>query len=107
MLLKIMARGKVGRGAILDDPMKARGLLPVIQSPCWLLELTHQAKRAKLLPLSGLFRRQICRIALICGLTGGVRGLISHGENEQQQKEYRKHQHTYFSGTHIKFSLPV
>ena len=59
MLLKIMARGKVGRGAILDSPMKARGLLPVIQSPCCLLELPHQAKEAKLLRLSALFRRQI------------------------------------------------
>ena len=82
MLLKIMARGKVGRGAMLDSPMKARGLLPVIQSQCCLLELTHQAKEAKLLPLSGLLRGQICRIALICGLTGGIRRLISHGKNE-------------------------
>ena len=65
MLLKIMARGKVGRGAILDHPMKARGLLPVIQSQCCLLELTHQAKPAKLLPLGSLSRRQICRIVLI------------------------------------------
>ena len=82
MLLKIMARGKVGRGAILDSPMKARGLVPVIQSQGCLLELIHQAKEAKLLRCGSLFRRQICRIALICGLTGGVRGLISHGENE-------------------------
>ena len=82
MLLKIMARGKVGRGAILDSPMKARGLLPVIQNQCCLLEVTHQAKEAKLLRWGSLFRRQICRIALICGLTGGLRGLISHGKNE-------------------------
>jgi hypothetical protein len=82
MLLKIMARGKVGRGGILDSLMKARGLLPVIQSQCCLLELTHQAKEAKLLRLGSLFRRQICRIPLICGLTGGLRGLISHGKNE-------------------------
>ena len=83
MLLKIMARRKVGRGAILDSPMKARGLLTaVIQSQCCLLELTHQPKEAKLLRLGSLFRRQICRIALICGLTGGLRGLISHGKNE-------------------------
>ena len=82
MLLKIMARGKAGRGGILDSPRKARGLPPVIQSQCCLLELTHQAKQAKLLPLGSLFRRQICRIALICGLTGGLRGLISHGKNE-------------------------
>ena len=82
MLLKIMARAKGGRGAILDSPTKARGLLPVILSLCRPLELTDQAKEAKLLSFSGLFRRQICRIALICGLTGGVRGLISHGKNE-------------------------
>ena len=55
MLLKIMARGKVGRGAILDSPMKARGLLPVIQSQGCLLELTHQAKEAKLLRLGSSF----------------------------------------------------
>lgn len=73
----------------------------MIQSQCCLLELTHQAKEAKLLRWGSLFRRQICRIALICGLTGGLRGLISHGENEQQQEEYRKHQYTDFPGTHI------
>jgi hypothetical protein len=84
MVLKIMARGKVGRGAILDSPMKARGLLPVIQNQCCLLELIHQPKEAKLLRLGSLLRRQICRIALICGLTGSIRGLISHSKNEQQ-----------------------
>ena len=57
MLLKIMARGQTGRGAILDSPMKARALLPVIQSQCCLLELTHQAKEAKLLRLGSLLRR--------------------------------------------------
>jgi hypothetical protein len=57
MLLKIMARGKPGRGAILDSPMKARSLLSVILSLCCPLELTYQAREAKLSLLRGLFRR--------------------------------------------------
>ncbi len=57
MLLKIMARGQTGRGAILDSSMKGGGLLPVILSLFRPLELTHQATQAKLLPLSGLFRQ--------------------------------------------------